>query len=189
MPAPNDLKKFLQKSYRDGFLQTQIRGGIAYQVQALRQKFKLNQKDFAARTGKKQSSISRLENTEYGKVTVQTLLDIACSLDIALVVRFVSYPEFLAQTQNMSVAALQPPTIFETIELTNKLRTEYSQSSTMQLPADANSAPKDSALSHALATAYQAHSRGIPAISQKAEATTTTPQSAIKQMAYARAVT
>jgi transcriptional regulator with XRE-family HTH domain len=88
---------------------------IAYQIQALREKTGLNQTDFAKKIGKKQSVVSRLEDTEYGRVTVQTLLDIACALDIALVVKFASYPDFLFQTRDASVSALQPQTIQESI--------------------------------------------------------------------------
>ncbi len=115
MSVLSRLKKFADKAYRDGFMQTQVRGGIAYQIQALRAKFGLTQNEFAQRTGKKQAVISRLESTAYGKMSVQTLLDIACSLDVALLVRFVSYPEFLERTADMSVAALQPETIFESL--------------------------------------------------------------------------
>ena len=115
MSVLNKLKKFADKDYRDSFLQTQVRGGIAYQIQALRAKLGLTQTEFAHRMGKKQAVISRLESTSYGKMSVQTLLDIACSLDVALVVRFVSYPEFLQRTENMSIEALQPDSIFESL--------------------------------------------------------------------------
>jgi transcriptional regulator with XRE-family HTH domain len=111
----NRLKKFERKSYRDGYLFTQVRSAIAHQIQALRAKFRLTQAEFAERTQKKQSTISRLESTQYGKVRVQTLLDIASSMDVALLVQFVSYPEFLRRTSDMSEAALQPQTIFETL--------------------------------------------------------------------------
>ncbi len=88
---------------------------IAYQIQALREKIGLNQTRFAQKIGKTQSVVSRLEDTEYGRVTVQTLLDIACSLDVALIVKFISYPDLLRQTSDMSVRALQPETIYETL--------------------------------------------------------------------------
>src|SRR3982750_3771680 len=86
-----EIQKFSDKLYRDGYLQTQVRSGIAYQIQALREKTGLNQTDFADKIGKKQSFVSRLESTEYGRVSVQTLLDIACKLDVALVVQFTTY--------------------------------------------------------------------------------------------------
>ncbi|WP_164897618.1 XRE family transcriptional regulator [Mesorhizobium sp. M6A.T.Cr.TU.017.01.1.1] len=111
----NKLTRFADKDYRDGYVQTQVRAGIAYQIQALRRKFGLSQSEMAARTEKKQSVISRLENTEYGKVTIQTLLDIASGLDVALLVQFVSYPDFLKRTADMSDKALQPETIQESL--------------------------------------------------------------------------
>ena len=116
MNALKKIFKFANKFYRDGFMQTQVRSGIAYQIQALREKEGLSQTAFAELTGKKQSVISRLEDTEYGKVSIQSLLDIASALNVALLVRFVSYPEFLERTQDMSVARLQPETIFESLK-------------------------------------------------------------------------
>jgi transcriptional regulator with XRE-family HTH domain len=113
---PNELKHFASKRYRDGYLQSRVRGYIAYQVQALREKLQLTQEAFADLTGKKQSTISRLEDTEYGRVSVQTLLDIACAANVALIVKFASYPEFLDQTRLMSPQALQPDTIQESLK-------------------------------------------------------------------------
>lgn len=115
VPGLSKLARFAKKQYRDGYLQSAVKGGIAYQIQALRAKFGLTQSEFAEKTGKKQSVISRLENTEYGRVTIQTLLDIASGLDVALVVRFVSYPDFLKCASNMSPSALQPDTIYESL--------------------------------------------------------------------------
>jgi transcriptional regulator with XRE-family HTH domain len=112
----NELKHFEDKKYRDGYLQSRVRGYIAYQIQALREKLDLTQEAFATLTGKKQSAISRLEDTEYGRVSVQTLLDIACAAGVALVVKFVSYPEFLDQTRQMSTTSLQPDTIYQSLE-------------------------------------------------------------------------
>ena len=115
MSDRNDLAKFDRKAYRDGYLQTKVRGWIAYQIQALREKTGLNQTDFAKKIGKTQSVVSRLEDTDYGSVSMQTLLDIACALDVALVVKFASYPDFLFQTRDASVTALQPQTIQESL--------------------------------------------------------------------------
>ncbi len=112
------LTKLADKGYRDAYLNSQVRSWVAYQFQALRAKFGLSQKEMAERTGKPQSVISRLENTEYGKVSVQTLLDVASSLDVALIVQFVSYPEFMERTRNKSERAMQPQTISESLVAT-----------------------------------------------------------------------
>ena len=118
LPDATDLAKLNKLSnmeYRHSYLQAQVRSWIAYQFQAIRRKFGLSQAQMAERTGKTQSVISRLENTEYGKVSVQTLLDVANSLDVALLVQFVSYPEFLDRTRDKSEASMQPETIQESI--------------------------------------------------------------------------
>jgi len=136
------LAKFARKEYRDSYLQTQVRGGIAYQMQALREKFGLSQTAFAEKTGKKQSVISRLENTEYGRASIQTLLDIACSLDVALLVKFVSYPDFLAQTRDMTTLSLQPETIYETLSHTMQVTFDQSQPSTISTSASTSTASR-----------------------------------------------
>jgi transcriptional regulator with XRE-family HTH domain len=112
----SSLSKFARRDYRDGFLRTQVGSGIAYQVQALRSKLGLTQQQFALLTGKKQTVISRLENSRSGAVTVRTLLDIATGTNVALLVQFVSYPDFLKRTADMTDAALMPDTIQETLE-------------------------------------------------------------------------
>lgn len=58
-----DILSFQGKDYRDGFLETDVKTGIAYQIQALREKAGLSQAEFAEKIGKKQSVVSRLENT------------------------------------------------------------------------------------------------------------------------------
>ena len=67
-----------------------------------------SQRAFGELIGKPQSVVSRLENEEYGKLTLQTLLDIAEKLDIALEVRFVDYPAFnrgiRGESRNMAPA-------------------------------------------------------------------------------------
>ena len=115
-----------RKEYRDGYMQGRVRAGIAYQLQALRKKFGISQTEMAKRTKKTQSVISRLESEEYGRVSVQTLLDIASGLDVALLVRFVSYPTFLEQAANMSEKALQPETIHESLSKYERHKSPWS---------------------------------------------------------------
>jgi transcriptional regulator with XRE-family HTH domain len=103
----------LKKSYRDEYLATQVKGGIAYQIQALRAKAHLSQSEFGEKIGKPQSVVSRLESTEYGSLNVRTLLDVAAGMDVALLIRFVSYPEFFKWTERMSEADLSVETIYE----------------------------------------------------------------------------
>lgn len=113
MSPPADLHKLRRKGkkYRNAFMASTVRGSIAYQVQALRGE--MSQEKFAKRTGKKQTQISRLENADSGGVNLQTLIEIASELDIALLVKFVDYSTFLEETSDFSTAALRVSSIDE----------------------------------------------------------------------------
>jgi transcriptional regulator with XRE-family HTH domain len=104
--APNSRQKFEKKDYRNAYMAGRVRTSIALQIRALREQRQLSQTEFAHLVQKPQSVVSRLENTEYGRVTVQTLLDIASSLDIALIVKFSTFREFFAQMSDTSDRAL-----------------------------------------------------------------------------------
>jgi transcriptional regulator with XRE-family HTH domain len=104
------------KSYRDAYLTGHVRAGIAYQIQALREQGGLSQNAFAKKVGTTQSVISRLENPDYGKVTVQTLLQVAVALNIALFIRFCSYLDFLAAIDDVSPSALYVDNIYTTLK-------------------------------------------------------------------------
>jgi hypothetical protein len=67
------------------------------------------QKEFAKVLNTTQSIVSdRYENPEYGQLTLKTMLDIASKLDVALVVRFVSFPDFFKMTSDFSENAQIP---------------------------------------------------------------------------------
>ena len=98
--------KLGNQRYRNSYLSQHLRMFLAAQIRALRGN--LSQAAFGRLLGKPQSVVSRLENSDYGKVTLQTLLEIAQKLNVALIVRFVSYPTFLRYTDDMSQSALRP---------------------------------------------------------------------------------
>ncbi len=100
---------FGDKGYRDAFVEANIRNAIAFQIRALRRKRGWSQGELAARSGKAQNVISRLEDPDYGRYTLQTLLALAGTFDVALSVRFVSYGELLSQLRNVSDEALAVP--------------------------------------------------------------------------------
>ena len=93
-----------------------IRTYIALQVRELRESNNLSQSDLAEKTGTHQSAISRLENTDYGRMSVQTLIDLATAMDVALVVKFASYEDFLSQHSDVRPSALSVESFSETYE-------------------------------------------------------------------------
>ena len=96
------LEKLQKRAYRHAYLAEHVRRGIAYQIRALRNQRGWNQGAFSKNLGKPQSVVCRLEDPSYGKVTIQTLLEVANVYDVALQVRFVPYSAFLQQTRDIS---------------------------------------------------------------------------------------
>lgn len=103
------IKKLREKEYRTAYAAAHTRRWIAHQIRALREMPERNWKqgDLACRVGKPQSVVSRLENPSYGKMTIQTLLDVAAAFDVALVVKFVDFNRFLAETRDVSDASMR----------------------------------------------------------------------------------
>jgi transcriptional regulator with XRE-family HTH domain len=101
------FEKLKSKSYRDAYVAEHVRTGIAYQIRALRAQRGWSQKRLAEEMGKPQSVVSRLEDPDYGKVSIQTVLDGAAAFDVALLVQYISFPEFLRRTRDVSPEALR----------------------------------------------------------------------------------
>ena len=110
----NALEPFLDKDYRDSYLDGYVKGSIPAQIRALREKYGLTQAEFAEKTGMTQSVISRLENTEYGAVTVNTLLKVAKENDVALEIKFTDYLSVLER--DLGPPAIKVENVFETYE-------------------------------------------------------------------------
>ena len=96
------------KSYRDLWVAEHIDTGVAFQVYSTRQKQGLSQSELAKRAGMHQSQISEIENPGNESVTLTTLKKIASALDVALMVRFVSFGELLEWESKLGPEALAP---------------------------------------------------------------------------------
>jgi Helix-turn-helix len=99
-------EKFKNEKFRKHYFARQLKVFLAAQIRALRGE--RTQAQFGKLIGKPQSVVARLERESYGKVNIQTLIDIATKLDIAVIVRFVSFPTFLEWTNDYSPKALAP---------------------------------------------------------------------------------
>jgi transcriptional regulator with XRE-family HTH domain len=92
--------------FRASYMAHHLRAFIADQIRGLRGD--MSQKEFGQLIGKPQSVVSRLENEEYGRVSLQTLIEIAIKMNIAFVGRFVDFPTFLRITADFSANAVTP---------------------------------------------------------------------------------
>lgn len=91
---------------RHAYMATQLKAFLSDQIRTLRGD--LTQREFGEKIGKPQSVISRLEKQLDRHISVQTLIDIAVKLDIAVIIRFVDFVTFLRYTEDYSDEALAP---------------------------------------------------------------------------------
>jgi len=82
---------------------------IAFLVRALRTQegHELSQEEFARAMSTTQSAVSRLEDPDYGRVTIATLLRAAAVFDLPLLVDFPEWPKWLAEMDDFSPVALK----------------------------------------------------------------------------------
>ena len=109
-PWSNELVRDLtDEEFRHEYMMDQVRSFIAFQIRALREQpgRRWSQADLAKKSGKTQSVISRLEDPDYGKLSLQSLLEIAIAFELPLLVQFVEWDDWLARMSNLSPSALR----------------------------------------------------------------------------------
>jgi transcriptional regulator with XRE-family HTH domain len=100
------LKELIEKEFRDAYAVEQVKTRIPFQIRALRARKQWNQEDLAKRVKTSQTAISRIEDPNYGKLSLQTLFKIASAFDVALLVKFVPFSQFLPEYEDSSPEAL-----------------------------------------------------------------------------------
>ncbi len=83
------IARLKDKEHRDAFVSAHIQVGIPFQIRALREQRGWSQKDLANQAGVSQVWISRIENPNYSGFSLKTLLKLASSFEIGLIIRFV----------------------------------------------------------------------------------------------------
>jgi transcriptional regulator with XRE-family HTH domain len=102
------LESWKDPEYRAEFVRERVRSSVALQIRALReQRDGMTQKQLGHAIGKAQTWISVLEDPEYGKMSVATLLSLAEAFDIDLEIKFRPFSRALRELTN------QGPDYFE----------------------------------------------------------------------------
>jgi transcriptional regulator with XRE-family HTH domain len=95
-------RELTDKEFRNTYKRARVRTKLAYQIKALRKERDWLQGDLATAMDKPQSTVSRYEDLEYGKYTLESLFELSDAFDLGLIVEFVTYPEFLMRTSNLT---------------------------------------------------------------------------------------
>jgi transcriptional regulator with XRE-family HTH domain len=83
------------KQARAQLVASNLSEGIAFQIRATRDAQEMTQAELARESGMTANNLSRLESPDYGKQTISSLKRIADALDVALVVRFVPFSQYI----------------------------------------------------------------------------------------------
>jgi len=85
-------------SARSAYVKAEIGTALAHQIRALRIQRGWTQRELAKRLETSTSVVSRWEDPSYGKLSLQTMLDLARVFDIGLRVKFISLIDMVRET-------------------------------------------------------------------------------------------
>ena len=91
IPSPSVLQQLENDDFRNGLVADQVRTRVALMIRALRELRGWSQAELGRRLGKPQSVISRLEDPDYGKLSLQTLFEVAAVFKLPL---FIDMPDW-----------------------------------------------------------------------------------------------
>ena len=94
------FRRLKKRSVRKAYVEAELLNGVSHQIRVLRQQRKWTQAQLAKHLKTTQGVVSRLEDPAYGKFSINTLLSLSETFDVALLVRFMSFGEYMYQTWN-----------------------------------------------------------------------------------------
>jgi transcriptional regulator with XRE-family HTH domain len=115
------LEKFKDKEYRDSFVREFIYSRLPLKIRAMRDRREMSQAELGEKAGVAQAWVSKLEDPNYGRLTISTLLKIASSFDCGLSVDFVPFSQILNGATRLSPRAFDVPSFSEDVALENEL--------------------------------------------------------------------
>lgn len=108
------------KEYRDNFVAEQIYSRLPLKIRNMRLARHLKQRELAAQADVAPEWITQVENPNYGRFTLKTLLKIAAALDVGLLVDFVPYSKVVNDTLSLRNSSFDAPSAKDDIGLVER---------------------------------------------------------------------
>jgi transcriptional regulator with XRE-family HTH domain len=111
--------KFDNKEYRDAFVAEQIFSRLPLKIRGIREQQELTQRQLGELAGMAQTWISKLEDPNYGKLTISTLLKVAAAFDVALQIDFVPFSRVLNDALQLTAESFAVPKFQDDLGFSN----------------------------------------------------------------------
>lgn len=106
-------EKLRDKSYREHFVDAQVKRAIPFQIRSIMKARGLSQEQLASLAKLTQGVVSRAASPKYGNLTLNTIVRIAAGLDVAFIGRFVPFSELVRYYENLSEELGNVPTFMD----------------------------------------------------------------------------
>ena len=114
------IREFRDKEYRDSFVAEHIYGRLPLKIRALRDAHDLSQKDLGDKIGVAQTWVSKLEDPNYGKLTLTTLLRLASAFDVGIEIDFVPFSKVLDDALGLTPESWEVASFAEDVGIENR---------------------------------------------------------------------
>ena len=107
------VEELQNKKFRDAYVAEHVKTSVPIQIYILREQRHWNQTQLAERAKTTQTVISRLEDPDYGRLSISSLLKLASAFDVALLVKFVPFTRLFEEFEDTSPEALSAKSFSE----------------------------------------------------------------------------